>query len=120
MRHYVFATQAEAQKAVDAINRRARQVYAAFGYQVDGAGAIIGKRGSDRADMPDACRTVTWDTPRQRLDGRWIVAHTETCPGAHEIADAKTGLLVWQYVGQDIAAPVEDYDAAWFPPPKRL
>lgn len=120
-RFYVFPDQASAQACVDGIDARARQIYAAQGYQVDAAGTIIGKRASDGVDQPDAARTETWDTPRQRQDGRWVVHHCETVPGSSFVLDATAipPLTVAAYVAQDIGAAVavEVEAASWWPLP---
>lgn len=124
-RYYVFQTQADAQACVDHINVRARIVYSAQGYQIDSAsGAIIGKRPSDGIAMPDAARTETWDTPRQRLDGKWVVRHCETVPGASFVLDATAvpPLTVAAFASQDIAATVaiETDTPSWWPVPPAI
>ncbi len=120
-RYYVFATQPEAQACVDRINVRARTVYAAQGYQLDEAGAIIGQRASDGAPMPDAAKTLTWDIPRQRRDGKWVVAHCDLVPGATFVLKptAIPPLTVAAFVAQDVpaTATVEVEDASWWPAP---
>lgn len=124
-RYYVFGSQAEAQACVDRIDARARVVYRLQGYQVDDAtGDIISQRVSDGVSMPDAARTKTWDIPRQRLDGKWVVRHCEAVPGATFVLKplATPPLTVAAYVSQDIAATVtvEVEDAAWWPAPPVL
>jgi hypothetical protein len=115
MRFYVSDTQAAAQGVVDQINVRARQVYAAQGYTIEPDGSVVGKRVSDGMSMPDSAHTETWDIPRQRLDGKWVVAHVETCPG-HDFVMDQNGTTVSQYVGQDVSAPIETEDqATWWP-----
>lgn len=114
-RFYVFASQAEAQTAIDQIDTRARQIYAAQGYTVEADGSVVGKRASDGADMPTAARTETWDVPLQRLDGKWVVHHVETCPG-HDFVIDQNGTTVAQFVGQDVASQlIEIYDLSWWP-----
>jgi hypothetical protein len=115
-RFFVFSTQVEAEDAVESVNSWARLLYVARGYEVDDQGAVIGKNALTGADEPAATRTETWDVPRQRADGLWIVAHTETCPGHDLVIDAN-GTLAWQFVMQGITAPVEEYDSSWFPLP---
>ena len=124
-RFYVFPTQAEAQACVDRIDARARVVYRMQGYTIDAAtGDIVGKRASDGVAMPDAARTETWDVPRQRLDGKWIVAHCEAVPGATFVlkATAIPPLTVLAFVSQDIAATVtvEVAKTGWWPMPPVL
>ncbi|MDP4005069.1 hypothetical protein [Methylobacterium sp. NEAU K] len=123
-RCYVFPTQADAQACVDGINARARTVYAAQGYAVDSTGAITGKRASDGVLLPNAAKTLTWDMPRQRLDGNWVVRHCEAVPGNSFVVDAtKTPpVTVADFVAQDIAATVavEVEDASWWPAPPTL
>jgi|GEM_PF-3410168 len=123
-RYYVFPNQASAQACVDGIDTRARTVYAAQGYGVDDQGAIIGKRASDGAAMPDAARTLTWDVPRQRSDGKWVVRHCEAVPGATFVLQptAIPPLTVAAFVAQGIPATVtvEVADASWWPAPPTL
>lgn len=104
--HYVFDTQAAAQAAVDAIDGRARDLYARFGYTVDASGAVVGKRASDRADMPDAQRTITFAAPVMGGDGKWRVPHVEQAPSADVVIDETTGQRVQDYVGQDLGDAV--------------
>ena len=124
-RYYVFATQAEAQACVDRINMRARGVYAAQGYQIDTAsGDIVGQNAATGAPMPDAARTTTWDVPRLRIDGKWVVRHCEAVPGATFVLQptAIPPLTVAAFVSQDIsaAATVEIEGASWWPAPPVL
>lgn len=121
-RYYVFASQAEAQACVERINARARAVYRLQGYQVaTDTGAIIGQRVSDGLAMPEAARTLTWDVPRQRADGKWVVRHCEAVPGATFVVQptAIPPLNVAACVSQDIAASVavEVEGAGWWPAP---
>lgn len=117
-RYYVFATQAQAEACVDRINARARTIYAAQGYAVDAVtGAVTGKRASDGALMPNAVKTSTWDVPRQRWDGKWVVRHAETCPGNAFVIDV-AGTTVGQFVGQDaVTTTVETEAPSWWPAP---
>ena len=124
-RYYVFETQAQAQACVERINARARVVYRLQGYQIDAStGDIIGQRASDNAPMPDAARTQTWDVPRQRLDGRWIVRHCEAVPGATFVLKptAIPPLTVGDFVAQDLDAAVlvQVEDPSWWPVPPRM
>ena len=118
---YVFATQAEAQACVDRINVRARSVYGAQGYQLDAGGAIIGKNAATGASMPDATKTATWDIPRQRADGKWVVRHCEAVPGNTFVLDPTQvpPFTVAAFVAQDIAAgvSVEVEDVSWWSTP---
>ena len=124
-RYYVFNTQAEAQACVDRINIRARAVFRLQGYEIDRAtGGIIPKRLSDGQSMPDAAQAETWDVPRQRLDGKWIVAHCEAVPGATLVIrpTAVPPLTVAGYVAQDIPATVmvEAENISWWPVPPKV
>lgn len=121
-RYYVFPDQASAGACVEAINARARVVYRMQGYRVDAStGDVIGQRLSDGAPMPDAARTQTWDVPRQRLDGKWVVRHCEAVPGATFVLrpTAIPPLTVADFVGQDVGASVlvEVEGASWWPVP---
>lgn len=121
-RFYVFDDQAAAQACVDGIDARARTIYAAQGYAVDGDGNIIGKRVSDGADAPTAARTETWDLPRRRLDGKWVVRHCETVPGAEFVINpgGSPEVTVAAFVAQDIdaATAVEVEADSWWPAPQ--
>ncbi len=115
MRFYVFDDQAAAQAAVDQINARARQLFQQQGYTLADDGSIIGKRVSDGTSMPNSARTQTWDVPRQRVDGKWVFHHVETCPGNRFVID-KAGTTVAQFVGQDLStATIETEDLSWWP-----
>lgn len=120
-RHYVFATQTQAQACVDRINARARTVYGAQGYQIDTQGGIVGRSASDGTLQPSAQRTLTWDVPRWRLDGKWVVRHCETVPGNSFVLDPTKipPLTVAAFVAQDIdlAVVVEIENATWWPAP---
>jgi hypothetical protein len=114
VRYYVFSTQAEAQAAVDAINARARTIYAANGYTVAADGSIIGKDG-DGVDQPDSARTVTFSVPTQRLDGKWIVQHIEQSQQPNFVIDPATGVTVGVWCTQDLISPtIETDDGMWF------
>lgn len=113
MRFYVHDTEADAQATAEAIDQRAREVFAAQGYTIREDGAVIGKRGG--VDNPEGV-TRTWDIPRQRLDGKWLLLHPEEHPSA--TIELAPGLTVLAYVTQDVTAPVENEDAAWFPEPE--
>lgn len=124
-RCYVFATQAEAVACVERINVRARVVYRLQGYEIDRAtGAIIGKCAADGTSMWNAARTLTWDIPRQRLDGKWVVRHCEAVPGATFVLKPLDSppLNVAAYVAQDIAVTVtvEVENEDWWPAPPRI
>ncbi|MFD2033056.1 hypothetical protein ACFSKM_27600 [Ancylobacter dichloromethanicus] len=67
MRYLIFDSEAVALDALALIDQRGRDCFAAAGYTVREDGAIIGKRAGE--DDP-AGITVTWDTPRQRIDGK--------------------------------------------------
>lgn len=113
MRYLVFDTEAEATAAVASIDDKARIVFAARGYTVTEDGAIVGKRASDGEDVPTSI-TTTWDVPRQRLGGKWCVAHPESHPSGS--VEVSPGVTVEMFVMSDIGSPViEDYTADWFP-----
>ena len=61
MEYMIFNTEVLAQGACDAI------------VQI-GQFPIIGLRASDGVPMPNNQKTEIWDSPKQRLDGKWIVA----------------------------------------------
>jgi lipocalin len=61
MEYMIFDTQSLAQGACDAI----AQI---------GQFPLIGVRASDGTPQPEKQKTTAWDIPRQRLDGKWIVA----------------------------------------------
>lgn len=111
-RYLVFDSQADAQSACDSIDTQGRLVYHNAGYTVDDNGDIVGKR--DGEDNPQVV-TTTWDIPRQRLDGKWLVSHPETFVlAAYEVS---SGVTVEQFVLQGITAPIEEWQAAWWPYP---
>ena len=61
MEYMIFNTQSLAQDACDEI----AQI---------GQLPIVGLRASDGQPQPDKQKTTAWDIPRQRLDGKWVVA----------------------------------------------
>ena len=61
MEYMIFNTQSLAQGACDAI--------ASIGQF-----PLIGVRASDGTPQPEKQKTTAWDIPRERLDGKWIVA----------------------------------------------
>lgn len=111
MRFLIYDTATEAQSAVTTIDNRARAVFAAQGYTVREDGAVVGK--SEGCDDPDGL-TTTWDVPRQRLDGKWAVAHPEQHPSA--AFQVAPGLPLASYLVTSIDTAVEDESPAWWPP----
>lgn len=119
IRFFVFNDQTSAQVATDAIAARGRELFAQFGYGVDAGGNIIGKRASDGVLQPDAQHTTTWDVPRQRLDGKWILLHPENQTRSTVIVDAQ-GTLASEYVTQDLVGLLIESDplnGTWSPLP---
>jgi len=68
---------------------------------------IIGKRASDGEPQPTKQKTEKWDTPRQRKDGKWILARL---PIACRTANAE------QKAEFDSNYPhvIEEYNPDWF------
>lgn len=110
MRYLVFDTQAEAAAAVATIDERARQVFSSQGYTVRPDGAVLGKAGG--RDDPDA-PTLTWDVPRERADGRWVIAHPEAHPSALFVV--APGVTLAAHLTHGIVAPVEVETGDWWP-----
>jgi len=68
---------------------------------------IIGNRASDGVPQPDKQQTEKWDTPRQRLDGKYILARL---PLSFRVAYAEHETQF------DIDYPhvIEEYSVDWF------
>jgi hypothetical protein len=114
-RFFVFNTEAAALAAGATIWARVKQFYTTLGYVVDVDGTIVGKRLSDGVDQPSAARTTAWAVPRQRLDGKWVLEHTETSANSDLAIDAQ-GTPVWQFLQQEVTgASVEEEADGWFP-----
>jgi len=112
MRYLVYDTEQAAQTDVVNIDTVARAVFAAQGYSIREDGAVIGKR--DGEDDP-AGVTTTWDVPRQRMDGKWVVAHPEGHPSAAFQTPSGT---VLELVMAGITAPAETGAPEWWPLPE--
>lgn len=71
----IFATQQDAQDALDAFNAIAAGWWAAQGFTViddpqsPSGKRVLGKRGG--VDDTDGCGTVTWDNVRESPEGTW-------------------------------------------------
>lgn len=123
-RCYVFPTQAQAQACADRIWVRLKSACVAQGYTIDPAtGGIVGKDGAGH-DVPGVL-TLAWDRPRQRADGKWIVAYSAAVPGQTFVIDAsQTPPLT---LGSALAADdrnagvtVEVENASWWPAPPSI
>lgn len=111
-RHLVFLSQVEAQAAVELIDERGRACFAAAGYTITPDGAIVGKR--DGVDDPTGV-TSTWDVPRQRLDGRWVVTHPEEHPMQDYVLPSGDTVLAYVMAEPLDAATIEDEAPGWWP-----
>jgi hypothetical protein len=109
MRYFVLSSEHEAQAVVDMIDARGRECYIQAGYTVRDDGAIIAQ--ADGQDDPVGV-TSTWDVPRQRKDGKWVVAHIEAHPMASYVVEDKT---VLEYVLSGLDWPLEDQSDGWWP-----
>lgn len=111
--YFVFDTEAAALEVEALMVARGRALFEADGYSLDDDGNVIGMR----LGVPDPTAQVTerWDIPRERLDGKWVVAHPDCLPAGTEVLPSTGGLSVSQVVAQGIIAPTELYDPAWFP-----
>lgn len=109
MRYFVFPTEEAAQGIIDLINERGRECYIQAGYNLREDGAIIGQ--VDGQDDPVGV-TSTWDVPRQRLDGNWVVTHIEAHPMADYVIGQKT---VLEHVMDGVTVPVEEHSDSWWP-----
>ncbi|GLK74686.1 hypothetical protein KHC23_08675 [Ancylobacter dichloromethanicus] len=115
MRYLIFDSEAVALDALALIDQRGRDCFAAAGYTVREDGAIIGKRAGE--DDP-AGITVTWDTPRQRIDGKWVLAHIEAHPMRDYLLPSGETVLAYVMAAPLDAATVEDDDPGWWPAPE--
>lgn len=117
MRFLVFLDQASAVAAVEQINGNGRALFAARGYGVDENGDVEARRLSDGSIVHEA-KTQTWDVPRQRLDGKWIISHPENAMRADTVVDEQ-GATGAEVVMVDVVfEAIEAFDDAWFPAPE--
>lgn len=110
MDYFVYETEQEAADAEALIFQRGTAIAAEVGHVIDNG--VVGKTGS--IDRPDAARTGAWCPPRQRLDGKWVVAHPQHHPRADDVVDAD-GRTYAAIVTEGLAAPVETESADWWP-----
>lgn len=83
------------------------QLATGAGYLIAEDGGIIGKR--QGVSDPLSQETTTWDIPRQRLDGKWVVRHPKHHPSAQN--EENLALLLGQL--GDIT--VEQEQENWWP-----
>ena len=115
MQYLIFSDEATATSAVAAIDAAARSLFPPS--LIDADGSLIGVRGGH----PDlsAARTVTWDVPQQRLDGKWVVQHPANLSTSSDPA-GNSGMTIAQFLIAGLGTvAIETYDALWFPLPQR-
>jgi hypothetical protein len=105
-RFLVFNTQALAETAQAVIFGDGKTRLASRGFTLHADGSIIGK--ANGVNAPNNQRTARWDAPRQRLDGKWIIAH----PGDQSAE--------WEAIAAAALAKVstvtaEEWSESWFP-----
>jgi hypothetical protein len=105
-RYLVFNTQNQANTAQGIIFGDGKTRFAARGYTLHADGSIIGKVMG--VDAPNNQRTVRWDVPRQRLDGKWVIAH----PGDQS---AEWDAIAAAALAKLGAVTAEEWSASWFP-----
>lgn len=105
MRYLVYDTQQAAQEGCDTIFAFGAAVAREAGYDVEADGII-----AKVAGVSDPSRKSSrWDTPRQRSDGKWIVAH----PDRHALwADPDLAAGLMTRLGDVV---VEEMQEDWFP-----
>jgi hypothetical protein len=105
-RFLCFNTQLAAGAAQLRIFEAGRDAFVAAGFTLDGSGNIIDRLRS-RLTLERACRITRWDTPRQRLDGKWVIAHP---------ADKGKPWTQAAAVLPDIITPftVEEWSSSWW------
>lgn len=124
MRYLVYGTQAEALADLALINARGRAFYSAAGYEIRADGAVIGEDADGDPDPRGL--TVTWDVPRQRLDGKWVVLHPENqpmatrllseyVPGAAQIPILEIIMAGLASGDAALSGAAEDYAPSWWP-----
>ena len=119
MRTYlIYDTKEEAIQAERIIFSAGKSLAALKGYTTNGS--IHGKQ--DGISTPETAETLYWDTPLQRLDGKWVVLH----PMHHPVAqshipvdqEAYRNLLEALSAGESGSAVVEVNDISWWPEPQ--
>lgn len=111
-RYLIFDDQFAAMDACDLIDERGRPLYAAAGYEIRADGAVIGKDGEGDSDPRGVLEH--WAVPRQRADGKWVIAHPEQNPMRDYVVGP--GLTVLDVIMAGLAAPAEEWAAEWWPP----
>lgn len=113
MNYYIFNTQQEALDSVTSIGVAAAPLFSLLGNSFIGAD-IVPKRAG--VDVPELAAPLVWATPRQRLDGKWIIPDIANYSGAQTILPDNTIALdairavlpVW-------AQESDPEDGTWFP-----
>ena len=102
-----FPTEADAQACLDAINDMAATYWAEQGYTVvlnpeTGKKELIGKNAATGQDMPDAARTITWDSVRLSPAGTHYFSSLRNKP---DFAAAMDQLAVFSFNEQTSPRP---------------
>ena len=108
MRYFVFETQRRAEDCQLAIFAFGKDLATRAGYATNAEGIIPKRKG--RSANGQLVRR--WDTPRQRLDGKWVVAH----PEKHASFSDPIAAQMLMNSLPDAVVEVEDADI-WWPAP---
>ena len=77
------------------------------GCEIDESGGIVGKK--QGVSSPNSQSTTSWDNPRQRADGKWIILHPKYHPSASDVS----ALASLESLLGEIT--VEPFQSDWFP-----
>jgi hypothetical protein len=87
MNYYIFDTQQEALDAVAAIGVAAAPLFSLLGNSFIGVNIVPKRNG---VNVPEMAAPLVWATPRQRLDGKWIIPDIGNYSGAQTVLPDNT------------------------------
>lgn len=105
--YLVFETKDHADSAEQTIFSFGASAAADAGFEVTEEGISNYRRG-----VPQADKTTKWDTPRQRADGKWVIAH----PELNCLAKREPSMLEALLAQITVPYEKEEYQNDWFPP----
>ena len=105
---YVFDTEAEAIATENIIVTNIKTWVETYSPSVMVNGEEIKGRRPITGEIVSAT-TNKWDTPRQRIDGKWILSVP---------TQLSLGPIPLSVITDNITVPTENYDITWFPEPE--
>ncbi len=101
-----FQTKSQAEMGLAVINAIAAAWWQSQGYTVIN-NQLIGKNAATGEDMPEAARTITWDTVKQSPDNTWYISSPASNPN----------FVNWRdHIPQGVQMPADKvFPAEWIP-----